>query len=71
MINTNVAFTVQESQSQVPVIATANSPASVDILELAGCNHVLQVADMLGWRCARRVEGSDRLDTSSGVSTNW
>jgi voltage-gated potassium channel len=61
MVNTNVAFTVQESAGDVPVIATANSPASVDILELAGCDHVLQVADMLGMACARRVEGPDRL----------
>jgi Trk K+ transport system NAD-binding subunit len=61
MINTNVAFTIQEFTGEVPVIATANSPASVDILELAGCDHVLQVADMLGMACARRVEGPDRL----------
>lgn len=61
MVNTNVTFTVQESAGDVPVIATANSPASVDILELAGCDHVLQVADMLGMACARRVEGPDRL----------
>lgn len=61
MINTNIAFTVQEFTGEVPVIATANSPASVDILELAGCDHVLQVADMLGMACARRVEGPDRL----------
>jgi Trk K+ transport system NAD-binding subunit len=61
MVNTNVAFTVQEFTQNVPVIATANSPASVDILELAGCDHVLQVADMLGVASARRVEGPDRL----------
>lgn len=60
-VNTNVAFTVREVTPRVPVIATANSPASVDILELAGCNHVLQVADMLGQSAARRVEGPDRL----------
>lgn len=61
MINTNVTFTVREVAPQVPIIATANSPASVDILELAGCNHVLQVADMLGLALARRVHGHDRL----------
>ncbi|WKZ35396.1 MAG: NAD-binding protein [Anaerolineales bacterium] len=61
MINTNVAFTVREFTQQVPVIATANSPASVDILELAGCNQVLQIADMLGLALARRVHGHDRL----------
>ncbi|MDQ2690735.1 MAG: NAD-binding protein, partial [Chloroflexota bacterium] len=61
LVNTNIAFTVREVTARVAVIATANSPASVDILELAGCNHVLQVADMLGHAAARRVEGSDRL----------
>lgn len=61
MINTNVAFTVREFNQQVPIIATANFPASVDILELAGCNHVLQIADMLGMALARRVHGHDRL----------
>jgi Trk K+ transport system NAD-binding subunit len=61
MVNTNVAFTVREVAPHVPIIATANSPASVDILELAGCNHVLQVADMLGQALARRVHGHDRL----------
>lgn len=61
MINTNVAFTVREIAQNVPIIATSNSPASVDILELAGCNQVLQIADMMGQAQARRVHGSDRL----------
>ena len=61
MINTNVAFTVREFTQDVPVIATANSPASVDILELAGCNQVLQIAEMMGQALARRVHGADRL----------
>jgi voltage-gated potassium channel len=61
MVNTNVAFTVRETCPKTPIIATADSPASVDILELAGCNHVLQAADMLGMALARRVHGHDRL----------
>lgn len=61
MINTNVAYTVREVSQKAPVIATASSPASVDILELAGCTHVLQIADMLGSALARRVHGHDRL----------
>lgn len=58
-VNTNVAFTVRERSSTVPVIATAASPASVDILELAGCNRVLQLGEMLGRGLARRVLGPD------------
>jgi Trk K+ transport system NAD-binding subunit len=58
-VNTHVAFTVRELAENVPVIATADDPASVDILELAGCSLVLQVPDMLGQSLARRVNGSD------------
>lgn len=57
--NTNVAFTVRESSEKVPIVATAASPASVDILELAGCQHVIQLGDMLGRSFARRVFGRD------------
>ncbi|MBX3000916.1 MAG: potassium channel protein [Caldilineaceae bacterium] len=58
-INTNVAFTVRETSDRVPIIATANSPASVDILELAGSSHVLQLAEMMGQWLARRVSAGD------------
>jgi len=58
-LNTNVAFTVREVSDSVPVIATANAAASVDILELAGCNHVLQLGEMLGQALVRRVTGGD------------
>jgi Trk K+ transport system NAD-binding subunit len=60
-VNTNVAFTVREMAATVPIIATANDPASVDILQLAGCSHVLQLGDMLGRSLARRVSGGDAL----------
>jgi voltage-gated potassium channel len=57
--NTNVAFTVREISERVPVVATASSPASVDILELAGCSQVLQLGQILGQSMARRVLGRD------------
>ncbi|HUG19379.1 MAG TPA: NAD-binding protein [Planctomycetaceae bacterium] len=57
--NTNIAFTVREISSSVAIVATASSPASVDILELAGCNQVLQLGEMLGQALARRVLGRD------------
>ncbi|HSL59756.1 MAG TPA: NAD-binding protein [Acidimicrobiales bacterium] len=53
--NTNIGFTVREIADSVQVVATANSVASVDILHLAGCDHVLQLGDMLGTALARRV----------------
>jgi Trk K+ transport system NAD-binding subunit len=58
-VNTHVAFTVRDLAPEVPIIATADDPASVDILELAGCSNVLQVPEMLGQSLARRVSGSD------------
>jgi voltage-gated potassium channel len=58
-INTHVAFTARQLAPQVPIIATADDPASVDILELAGCSNVLQPAEMLGRFLARRTRGSD------------
>lgn len=57
--NTNVAFTVRESSPDVTIAATAASPDAVDILELAGCNRVLQMGEMLGQALARRVLGRD------------
>lgn len=58
--NTNVAFTVREIAPTVPIVATASSPASVDNLELAGCQQVLQLGNLLGRFLARRVAGRDR-----------
>lgn len=54
-VNTNVAFTVREISETVPIIATADTPTAVDILKLAGCNQVLQVAEMMGQALARRT----------------
>lgn len=58
-INSNIAFTVREISEQVPIIATAATRASVDVLELAGCHRVLQLDEMLGQLLARRIIGRD------------
>lgn len=47
-VNTNIAFTVREGNDHVPIITTAESPHSVDILEMAGSSRVLQLYDVLG-----------------------
>jgi voltage-gated potassium channel Kch len=59
--NSNVAFTVRSVSPNVPIIGTAHDPASVDVLELAGCNHVLELAEALGQSLARRTIGSDAM----------
>jgi Trk K+ transport system NAD-binding subunit len=57
--NANIAFTVREIDELVPIVATATTQPSVDILELAGCNTVLQLGEMLGIAVAQRVLGTD------------
>ena len=56
--NTNVAFTVRQAATAVPVSVTAAKPASVDVLELAGADHVLELGQLLGREMASRVLGS-------------
>ena len=58
-LNTNIAATVREQSATVPIVALASSPASVDILELAGCQPVIRLAELLGRSMARRVFGRD------------
>jgi len=57
--NTNVAFTVREIDEDVPIAALASRAASVDVLELAGCDEVVQLGEVLGRAMARRVVGTD------------
>ena len=64
--NCNVAFTLRAVAPNVPIMATANDPASVDILELAGCNHVLELSVELGQALARRTTGADAMTHTIG-----
>ncbi|WNG54318.1 potassium channel protein [Archangium gephyra] len=54
-LNTNIAFTVRELTETVPIASLARKPESVDVLELAGSTHVIQLPDMLGRSLARRT----------------
>jgi voltage-gated potassium channel len=58
-INTNIAFTVRELSERVPILATADSPYSIDILEMAGSTKVLQIYDILGRSLAAWTVGGD------------
>ncbi|MEX2574369.1 MAG: NAD-binding protein [Balneolaceae bacterium] len=58
-INTNVTFTVREYSTRVLIVATASSPDSIDILQMAGANHIIQLGDMLGRSLARRTLGGN------------
>ncbi|MGO3476934.1 MAG: potassium channel family protein [Brachybacterium tyrofermentans] len=56
--NTNVAFTVRQVCGDVPVAVTASKPVSVDVLSLAGSDHVLELGAVLGREMAGRVLGT-------------
>lgn len=58
-INTNVAFTIREYNKDVKIVATSSSADSVDILQLAGVNHVLRMGEVLGRSLARRTLGGN------------
>jgi Trk K+ transport system NAD-binding subunit len=60
-VNTNVASTVRSVSNAVPIVTTATSPASVDILELAGSTHVLRIDETMGQSLARRTNGGDNI----------
>lgn len=47
-VNTNIAFTVRELNETVPIITTADSPNSIDILTMAGSSKVVEIADLIG-----------------------
>lgn len=59
VVNTNIAFTVREMSATVPIVTTANSIDSVDILKLAGSSHVIELAEIMGQSLARRISGVD------------
>ena len=58
--NSNITFTVREFDGTVPIVVTASSEPSVDVLTLAGADTVLRLGHMLGEAMARRVLGDAR-----------
>lgn len=59
MVNSNISNTVREMDEDVTIVATANSGDSIDLLKMAGCNHVLRMGDMMGRALSRRTIGQD------------
>ncbi len=60
-LNTSIAFTVRNINQDIPIVATANSPDSVDILELAGCTQVVQLGQQMGQLLARLASSVDSM----------
>jgi len=59
MINVNVTFTARELAPNLPIVASAGSAASRDVLELAGATLVLRLEEMMGNALARRISIRD------------
>jgi len=58
-INTNIALTVREVNERVPILTTADSIHSEDILQMAGSTGVLQLYEILGRSLATWTVGGD------------
>lgn len=56
--NTNVAFTVRAVSEDVTIAVTADKKPSVDVLQLAGADQVVQLSSTLGIGLASRVLGT-------------
>lgn len=54
-VNANVALTVRECSSTVPIVATAAFEVSGRLLKQAGCQNVIQLGELLGRAMARRI----------------
>ncbi len=61
LTNTNVALTVREVAATVPIAALVEDEHAVDILELAGCDHVIPLKKRLGEQLANRVRAGHSL----------
>ena len=54
-VNTNITITARDVAPNVPIVATAETEDSIDVLELSGCTHVLPLHQQLAERLANRV----------------
>jgi len=59
-LNANVALTVREISTDVPIVATASSN-SEDILKTAGCTHIITPDVIIGKSLARRILAGDAI----------
>ncbi|MDZ7664055.1 MAG: NAD-binding protein [Desulfotignum sp.] len=55
--STNIIYTIRETNDKVRTVTNADLEDSLDILKLAGSNHVFQFTQMLGRALSRRVLG--------------
>jgi voltage-gated potassium channel len=58
-MNTNIAFTVRQLATTIPIVTTASDVNSLDVLKFAGSSHVIRLSDLMGQWLARRTIGGD------------
>lgn len=66
-MNTNITLTLRENFEHLPIVTTADSPYSIDILQLAGSSLVLQLYDLLGRSLASWTIAGDCKSNRIGV----
>ena len=66
MKNTSIAAKVREVSKTVPLLGGVEHEDSLDILRLAGCNHVYHFSRILGQDMARRAFGLNMLTNTIG-----
>jgi voltage-gated potassium channel len=59
--NTSLAYTVRQVSKDIPIIAAASGETARQILEEAGCTHVLALDEMMGQSLARRIIAGDAM----------
>ncbi|MCL2123788.1 MAG: NAD-binding protein [Desulfovibrionaceae bacterium] len=64
--NTNIAAKVREASKDTPLLSSAEHEDSIDILRLAGSNHVYHFTRILGQAMARRSFGLNMLTNTIG-----
>jgi Trk K+ transport system NAD-binding subunit len=64
--NTSIAAKVRAASKDVPLLSGVHHEDSMDILRLAGCNHVYHFPRILGQAMARRAFGLNMLTNTIG-----
>jgi voltage-gated potassium channel len=59
--NTSLVYTVRRVSQSIPIISVASGQPAVQILEQAGCTHVLALDEMMGQSLARRIIAGDAM----------
>lgn len=59
MVNSNITNTVRELDEKVSIVSTADSADSIDLLKMAGSDHVIRIGEMMGRSLSRRTIGQD------------